>query len=238
LATWALAWLERQEQNFGKLPIIYASTSYVLAHLQNSRLARYPLVLANWTFSPSARPACPAPWSHYTFLQYTDRATSIPGIPGAVDADIFLGGGNSTMGIPAGWHEETVNGQIRLVAPNGHYAVLGFREWVLNHNWDAINQPLEEEWHASPLELSHPSLGAGQKQGFNQTTLEWTPTMGTFEAWQGQEIIALRAEIAKLQAQLPAPSQPVPNVTNANAASDAVSSEVVARIAPAHEDLN
>jgi lysozyme len=90
-AAWALAWLTQQEQNYsGKLPGIYASSAYIQARLQDARLAKYPLWLANWQFTPDARPPCPSPWTHYEYLQYTDRAT-IPGIAGQVDANIFLG---------------------------------------------------------------------------------------------------------------------------------------------------
>lgn len=92
-AQWAYEWLARQEQNYGgKLPTIYASSNYVQNRLQDSRLAKYPLTLADWTYDPNARPACPPPWSQYTYLQYTDKATNIPGIPGSVDANIYLGG--------------------------------------------------------------------------------------------------------------------------------------------------
>jgi GH25 family lysozyme M1 (1,4-beta-N-acetylmuramidase) len=88
---WAYAWLAQQESNYGgKLPGIYASSSYIQQRLQDARLARYPLWLANWTFTPDARPSCPAPWTSYQFLQYTDKANGIPGIAGTVDANIFL----------------------------------------------------------------------------------------------------------------------------------------------------
>lgn len=101
--------------------------------------------------------------------------------------------------IPPGWADDGHT----LTAPNGHKVVMGFRDHVLTNNWDANNQPMEDEWHADPLELSNPSLGAGQKQSFNWTTLEYTTVRGIFEAYQGQEIVALRAEIAKLQATAP-----------------------------------
>ena len=89
---WALAWLAQQEQSYGgKLPGIYASSAYIQARLQDTRLAKYPLWLAAWQYTPDERPPCPAPWSHYEFVQYTDRATNIPGIGGTVDANIFAG---------------------------------------------------------------------------------------------------------------------------------------------------
>lgn len=101
-AAWAFTWLATQEANYGgKLPGIYASSYYISQHLQDQRLAKYPLWLANWEFTPNERPPVPSPWAGYEFVQYSDRA-SIPGIPGVVDADIFLGGttpvNNTTYG--------------------------------------------------------------------------------------------------------------------------------------------
>lgn len=111
------------------------------------------------------------------------------------------------MGIPVGWKDDGKT----LTAPNGHRVVLGFRDHVLNYagGWDPNNQPQEEEWHADPLELSNPSLGAGQKQSFNWTTLEWIASSNRIiEAWQGQEIVALRAALAKATTPAPMPINP------------------------------
>lgn len=89
---WALTWLLTQEANYGgKLPGIYAASAYIAQRLQDQRLAKYPLWLANWQFTPDERPHVPAPWTQYEFVQYTDKATNIPGIGGTVDANIFLG---------------------------------------------------------------------------------------------------------------------------------------------------
>ena len=89
-AQWALAWLARQEQNYGgKLPTIYSYDAYVRGRLQDARLARFPLILANWQFHPQERPPCPPPWKEYMAVQYTDKAMNIPGIPGPVDANVY-----------------------------------------------------------------------------------------------------------------------------------------------------
>jgi GH25 family lysozyme M1 (1,4-beta-N-acetylmuramidase) len=93
-AEWAYDWLQHQETLYGRPPGIYSSSAYIETRLQDARLARFPLWLANWQYSPDERPAIPSPWTSYAAIQYTDRATDIPGIPGAVDADIFLAGGN------------------------------------------------------------------------------------------------------------------------------------------------
>lgn len=88
---WAHVWLFQQEQNYeGKLPGIYASPSYVESNLQYPPLNRYPLWLANWQFTPNVRPPAPLPWTSYEALQYTDKATNIPGIGGNVDCSVFL----------------------------------------------------------------------------------------------------------------------------------------------------
>jgi GH25 family lysozyme M1 (1,4-beta-N-acetylmuramidase) len=93
-AQWALDWLTRQEKNYGRLPTIYASRNYVLNRLQDARLTRYPLTMADWTLDAGARPTCPAPWLSYTYLQFADNVTNIPGIPGLarVDVNLYLGG--------------------------------------------------------------------------------------------------------------------------------------------------
>lgn len=89
---WAYQWLSQQESNYGgKLPGIYASSAYIQGRLQYSKLAKYPLWLANWQFTPDERPPVPSPWITYEFVQYTDKETSVPGIQGTVDCNIFLG---------------------------------------------------------------------------------------------------------------------------------------------------
>lgn len=89
-AEWAYDFLSRLESLSGRLPAIYASAAYIRTRLQDARLARFPLILAEWTYDAAARPGCPAPWTSYLAIQYSDKA-SIPGISGAVDANVFLG---------------------------------------------------------------------------------------------------------------------------------------------------
>lgn len=208
-AEWAYEWLTRVEQLTGKIPRLYSYLSFIKSRLQDERLARYPLILAEWTNNPSVRPAYPAPWRSYCAIQYSDKA-SVPGVPGVVDANVYVGG--ETMGIPQGWKDDGAT----LTAPNGHRVVLGFRDYILTHPWDAVNMPLQEEEGRNPLEESTPSLGGGTQQIFNWTTLEWTPSRGVFVAWTGPELLKLRADnaaltaqVAKLQAQLAAQPTPI-----------------------------
>lgn len=230
-SNWAYLWLATQEANYGKLPGIYASTYYILQRLQDQRLARYPLWLADWEYTPDERPACPPPWQSYEFVQYTDKATSIPGIAGTVDADIYLGKETPMTQIPTGWTDDGTT----LKAPDGTPVRMGFRDHVLNSNWDPANIPLEPEQHLDLVEQSNPSLGAGQAQTFRWKRLGYTPKMGVYESWLGQELLwyvkqysAQQAQILSLQAQI-AVLQP-----------DALAQEnaaLKAKIAQAQQDL-
>jgi hypothetical protein len=138
----------------------------------------------------------------------------------------WIAGGNM---VPNNWKDDGKT----LTAPNGHRVALGFRDYVLSHNWDSGNQPLEDEWHADPLEVSNPSLGAGQKQGFTWTTLEYTAARGVFEAWQAQEIVALRAQIAALKAATPTPVDTTQAIAAVNAIADQVATAVASAAAAA-----
>lgn len=208
-AAWAYQWLARQEQNYGgRKPTIYASDSYIRQRLQENRLTRYPLTLAHWKFTPTARPACPPPWSTYTYLQYSDKATNIPGIPGAVDADIYLGPAMNipTDTIPAEWRDDGTT----LTAPNGVPVVHGFRTYILHAaSWDAGNQPCEREYHATQVLLHNAAVGSGQRQCFRDGLLWYTQATGVvWEPHMGLELDAAYQRIAAMQT-LPA-SQPDP----------------------------
>lgn len=205
-AEWAYAWLSQQEASYGKPPGIYASSAYIQQRLQDQRLSKYPLWLANWQFSPDARPPVPPPWTSYEFVQYTDNGVNIPGVNSTVDVNIYLGKEETSMTtIPTGWTDDNAT----LKGPDGTPVSLGFRDHVLNSNWDPNNVPLEAEHHDLIIEQSNPSLGAGQSQMFRWKRLEYTPKMGVFEGWLGQELLwyqkqyqALLQKIADLQQQL------------------------------------
>lgn len=99
------------------------------------------------------------------------------------------------MTIPAGWKDD---GKA-LTAPNGIQVTAGFRDYILSHNWDSANIPLQGAQSLNPVEMSNPSLGAGTQLICRWTVLEWTPSKGVFEAWIGQEIIAIRKKLSDLQ---------------------------------------
>jgi hypothetical protein len=109
-----------------------------------------------------------------------------------------LSGGNTMSTVPQGWTDDGTT----LKAPDGTPITLGFRDYVLNNNWDPANIPLEPEQHCDPLEQSNPSLGAGQQQLFRWTTLEYTQARGVFEAWSGQELLWYQKQATQLQSQI------------------------------------
>jgi len=125
--------------------------------------------------------------------------------------------------VPQGW---TDNGTT-LKSPDGTPVLHGFRDHILNSNWDPTDVPLEAEQHLAVLEQSNPSLGSGQRQLCRKTSLEYTPKMGVFEGWIGQELLwcqkqntQLTAQVADLQEELASAQaqivslQALPNVAN------------------------
>lgn len=103
--------------------------------------------------------------------------------------------GNEMSGIPKGWSDD---GKV-LRAPGTNIVVtLGFRDWILSHYWNPDDIPLENEMHCDQLEIGNPDLGAGQRQRFRMTTLEYTPKMGVFQGWINQEIIVLETRLCAI----------------------------------------
>jgi lysozyme len=90
-SAWALAFLQHCEQQTSTLPRLYSYEAFIASRLQDVRLTHYPLVYARWTFNPDSRPIPPKPWTSYEFLQYSDKGV-VPGIPGTVDVDVYIGG--------------------------------------------------------------------------------------------------------------------------------------------------
>lgn len=120
--------------------------------------------------------------------------------------------------VPTGWHDD---GQM-LTAPNGVGVRLGFRDYVLSHNWDGGNYPLAPEQGVSLLEASNPGLGGGDQQVFRWSMLGYTQQRGVFLEWTGVELVTVRqqaityhdlskqlqAEVDSLKQQLAAAQQP------------------------------
>ncbi len=77
----ALAWLEAVESEYGKKPIVYASTSFIREHLSKEIRENYPIWVAHYG---KERPG----WNDWKIWQVTDRAV-VKGVPGLVDLDVM-----------------------------------------------------------------------------------------------------------------------------------------------------
>jgi hypothetical protein len=118
------------------------------------------------------------------------------------------------MGVPAGWRDDDTT----LTAPNQKVVVKGFRQYVLDHNWDPANLPLENEHHLDQLEVSNPSLGGGSQQAFRWTVMEWTQKDNrVFEMWTGQELLGLRQQLGGLKQQVQSLQQQIASLKGQSA---------------------
>lgn len=126
---WVLAFRDEMMKLTGREILVYMNLNMIQNLMHNPALSSIPLVLADWTFDPNARPACPAPFTQMKFIQYTDKG-SVPGIQGLVDMDVFLGGPH--MNVPSGWSDDGTS----LTAPNGFKVTGPFRAYILNNGWD------------------------------------------------------------------------------------------------------
>lgn len=109
-ASWALAFGQElvKWHPTASRPVLYDSLSHIQQYLSDPALpAIYDLGLAAWTFDPNARPQAPTPWPSYLWLQYSDRLV-VPGLPGVVDANVFLGG---DFMVPSGPFYKVLGGQ-------------------------------------------------------------------------------------------------------------------------------
>lgn len=99
-AVWALEWLKNISSKFApERCAIYANRNAVLTHLQDSSLAAFPLILAQWTYDANDIPSAPLPWTSMLALQYSNKQ-NVPGVSGAVDADVFLHAPNVAPPVP------------------------------------------------------------------------------------------------------------------------------------------
>ncbi len=92
LVAWASTWLSTVQSLSGRVPMVYASPSFITGPLGNSTaLSRYYLWLAKWSTVAPTVASLPGGWTTWTFWQYTDAA-KVAGIPAtAVDSSQFNG---------------------------------------------------------------------------------------------------------------------------------------------------
>lgn len=72
---WALTWLQAVEAGINRRPLFYSYESAINAAHYSTKMARYPLWLADYT---GTQPAPPAPWSKIAIWQRADH----DGVPG------------------------------------------------------------------------------------------------------------------------------------------------------------
>jgi len=136
--------------------------------------------------------------AHSTIIGFWEYQAAIGSYASTVKEIIALKGQN-TMGVPQGWHDD---GSI-LTAPNGITVKLGFREYVLNHNWDPANIPLRKEESCDPIEegfTQNPS--GGSRQPFLYEELGYTTARGVYRIGIGNELLAVRSDRDHIKAQL------------------------------------
>lgn len=105
LGAWALAAIDAAELFFGVPPLVYTYPWFHQSRITPAisavpelrmALARCPLFMADYSKGEApkegATPVVPAPWKTWTMWQTSGNGSSrVPGIPGAVDHDIFNG---------------------------------------------------------------------------------------------------------------------------------------------------
>ena len=110
--------------------------------------------------------------------------------------------------VPDGWHDD---GNDTLTAPSGCIVTGGFREYIVNHPWDAADQP----------RVNVQSFGDTRRQDFNFSVLY--ANVATHALWLAgsnaemqrrlEDTLAANQQIVQLQAELDAlkttPSQPL-----------------------------
>ncbi len=116
-----------------------------------------------------------------------------------------------SMGIPIGWQDVSVGGDMHLTNPSNSYIVRGgFRKVILANNWSGGNIPLENESGDMPNPEEHTAGVAGKSHGTRQTfvssELLYFPDasyMG-FGGGLGADIMIVRSQRDKALADLDA----------------------------------
>jgi hypothetical protein len=113
--------------------------------------------------------------------------------------DQFQGTDGMTTRVPQDWIDDGKT----LRSPDGKHEITeGFRDWILNSNWDASNWAITDSIGSSSLEGSNPSLGPGTYQMFRKSRLEWTQSGGVIECYLGVEFVFVEQQRNVLQMQV------------------------------------
>ena len=100
--------------------------------------------------------------------------------------------GGSAMPVPAGWHD---NGST-LTDPTGKAVMHGFRQYILDHAWDANDLVVSGDMGVDEVELANTSHGKGDVQFFRYSQLSYTAKEGVFKTWLGSEAAYMRGQIS------------------------------------------
>lgn len=214
-AHWVNEWISQQEINYSpQQVVVYSYDAFIRAHLQDEWLSHYGLIMANYTYDATARPACPPPWKRYIALQYTDKA-NIPGITGPVDANVWLGS-----------EEENIVIDINTPGISEHFTQIDEQHWqskstgkiiqygmLANYKqegnkglcgWEELGDPMSNE-----IELGAPYAQGSVKQYYRFGVRLWDASTGKVTPLDlydgpGQDpmITTLNQQIATLEAKL------------------------------------
>ena len=137
---------------------------------------------------------------------------------------------SAPVAVPSGWTD--VNGVI--TAPNKEIVVAGFANHIRNTPWESGDWPLEAEEKGVVIEpFGNPGIGSGSRQFFNKHALGWTPSMGVYEIYIGQEHVAALKAIDALKAQLAA----VPPAADPNPALEAQIADLQKQLGDAQQQI-
>ncbi len=114
---------------------------------------------------------------------------------------------STAVTIPSGWRDD---GQV-LTAPNGLPVNLGFRWYILHHQWDSENWPLDLEQATGTVDVNNPSAGRGTIQHFRKNILVWEEATGAvYELWAGAVALTYQQRATTTANLAPASAGPAP----------------------------
>jgi hypothetical protein len=135
-------------------------------------------ITGHYSIDPQSRARCPGNYPWDELWDYLKGATHMP--------------------VPTGWKDDGT----KLTSPNGHYAVKGFRQHILDAPaWDGSDVFLEDEQAVPQVEL-HNVNNPGARQLTRNRLLVYTQANGVQESACGLEIAECYKQITALKAQL------------------------------------